>query len=329
MIAYPQMLGKMSFEILVAVRWPLFHRKHFTPRRAITNTCLLLIIDMLISCLHFFYGYHSAMEYVPQVLSVSANEYTLEGQVCTIMLMIFTSIPCFTVLVWSSMTIITLQSLLRVPRTLSNGAIQRDPLTGATRVSYSQGTRTSSKAGETSHTNMTQSIKIHKISSSNRSQQTVVGKTHSNISLRGPRQYSRFNILTILFGIRFSVVWFGSLVVSMLIVMLIKNEKETLVNKSQYMYEYMNNTLINNTCTMPFYWNFTTSHFFGPSFTKKTWLGRFNSLKNIRLNIVFYCVCLIGIEDIIFYIAYNKQFRRANNHFIRRMFAYLCSKFKQ
>lgn len=267
----------------------------------------MLVIDAIISCLHFFYGYHSALEYVPHVLSAAANESTRTGRLFSAVLLILTSVPCAAVLLWSTLTIITLRSTFRVPRTLSNGAIQRDPVTGATRVSYLNKQRASS--GDTQ-----ESATINTIASNLSHKPSNAGEQQS-LNLRKTRQYSRLNFLTILFGIRFSLVWFGSLLVSSLVVSL-KTDMTTLYNNSTYL--SVNGTLVND--TLPLILDITPSPLFnGSTFARKTWLAKINKVKNIRLSIVFYCVCLLGIEDMCFYIACNKRFRKANVHFIRRI----------
>lgn len=324
LISYTQTLSTLAFEILVAVRWPLFHRVHFTPRRTMSMIGVLLGIDVLLSCLHFVYGFSSALVYEQEAFTVTTNEFTREGRVFSRVLLLLTSGPCATVLVWSTLTVITLRSTLRVPRTLSNGTIQRDPVTGATRItsSHSQGSRKFPSATEAPGT--ARPIWNNNTIISIRNQATSAGKAIPNLSLRGTRQYSHLNLLAILFAIRFSLVWFGSMLVSWLIVLFFKKTNKFLANDSEFWYTSMNSTLTND--SMIFNSNYTTTLLSESSLTRKIFLEQIRRLKSIKLNIVFYCLYLIGIEDIFFYIAYNKRFRKANIHCVRKLCTILCNK---
>ena len=66
---------------------------------------LCLLIDVPLSGLHFLYGYWSTLEFVPEVLSVSANSSTTAGTVYTYALLLHTGVPCVLVLVCSILTI--------------------------------------------------------------------------------------------------------------------------------------------------------------------------------------------------------------------------------
>lgn len=310
----------MALEILVAVKWPFFHRAHFTPQRIIKKICLMLTLDVIISILHFFYGYSTALDYVPQVQTVAASETTIAGNIFWTLLMILTTIPCLSVILFSTLTVMTLRRMFKTPHnSLSNGNIQRDPLTGATRISYSVGPATTSN-GEEPFDNI-QSITIKKATTSSRENKQNIKISLSNRSAKGTRQFTRRNFLTILFGLRFSALWFGSLFVSMLIILFKKYENETTLIESSY----WNITELNHTLHIES--NFSTHPFDVPTRgTFQSAISKTKQIRIIRLNIVFYCVCLLGIEDMIFYIVCNKRFRSASINFLWTLCPEFCSK---
>ena len=308
----------MAFEIFVAVRYPLFHRVHFTSTRTVRKIWIVVIIGAFLSTLHYFYGYNTALAYVPQLLAVVTNEHTTAGYVYVWLLMGITSISCTGVIVWSALTMYTLHRTFRAPRTsLSNGAIQRDPVSGATLITYSAGTAAASLAKVRIQQGTTHSIAINNASSpSIKRSKTSVKKARSKLSSRGTRQFSRRNLLTILFGLRFATLWFGSLIGSYLIVMFTRHEEETILNSD---------TTFND--TVLFATNSASTSCYESASTERTLRQR---MRMIRLSVMFHCVCLIGIGDIFFYLICNKRFRKANYYFLRRIRVYLdfCFKFK-
>lgn len=300
---YANLLALMAIEILVAVQCPLFHRVHFTSTCTIKKICILLALSALLSTQQFFYGYNTALVYVPQIYAVATNDSTPEGYIYVCCILGFTSICCAGVIGCSSLTIIILRRKFSAPRTsLSNGAIQRDPVTGATWISYSDGT-------PNDKVDSSKSIVIHKMSNSLRKQSKRISKNFiPKVGSKTTRQFSRHNLLTILFGVRFAVLWFGSGIVSILIAMNSSDQVETSINSiSIKTNALLSHIHMNNTTP---YSHMSTST--GGSFRRK--------MRIIRLNIMFYCICLIGIGDILFYLVCNKRFRKANYGFLRKLY---------
>lgn len=322
LLAYANMLGMMAFEIFIALKKPLFHRVHFTPQRIVKKIICLLILSAIFSILHFFYGYDTALEYVPQVQAIYPNETTTAGQIYWIILMAFTTIPCVIVVLWSSFIVLILRRMFKAPHnSLSNGAMQRDPLTGATRISYSVGHVISSNSED--HSNIVKSITIGKESTATKNRINIrTTSISSTRSLSTTRQFSRRNFLTILFGLRFAALWFGSLLVSTIFIMFAMNDKN---ETNQRMRPNLKNMQLNETLLI--FSNYSAT-LFGLT-TKKPFLAGLSTMKKIRmirLNIVFYSICLLGIEDMIFYLICNKRFRKASMHFLRRLCNDLFSK---
>ena len=244
LIVYSQLLAFMAIEILVAVRWPFVHRVRYSPKRTVRMVLLCLLIDVPLSNLHFLYGYWSTLEFVPEVLSVSANSSTTAGTVYTYELLLHTGVPCVLVLVCSILTIQSLRRAFLSHNELNNtnGSISAtelqplslrhrkisaslDAISKISEITLKGAPRGNHRGSVILLSSTACAINTSKEFSKKPSlphiavPETSKTRYSENLKLRGNRQqhFGKSNLLTMLFMVRFAVLYLGAFLLTALV----------------------------------------------------------------------------------------------------------------